>query len=131
MMNNQLKTFTDRREAIALFNLLRGRDPNQPWPLLPIIAFIAPSGCGKSMLINELTIIAALLVGLQRITQIPVIQTLLQRLEKGACRRWFLSHGSYSGLQTNADIRNVLIRLYMMSSNCEPGKQGHEYLEEY
>src|SRR5258708_10958471 len=54
MMNNQLKTFTDRREAIALFNLLRGRDPNQPWPLLPIIAFIAPSGCGKSMLIDYL-----------------------------------------------------------------------------
>ena len=36
MLNDQLETFTDRREAITLFNSLRGRDPDKPWPLLPM-----------------------------------------------------------------------------------------------
>ncbi len=42
MPKDQLELFTDRREALALFDLLRGRDPEKPWPLLPILAFIAP-----------------------------------------------------------------------------------------
>ncbi len=54
MLNDQLATFTDRREAIALFNSLRGRDPNKPWPLLPILAFVAPGGSGKSLLLRYL-----------------------------------------------------------------------------
>jgi hypothetical protein len=54
MLNDQLATFTDRREAIALFNALRGRDPDKPWPLLPILAFIAPGGSGKSLLLRYL-----------------------------------------------------------------------------
>src|SRR5579884_2866427 len=54
MLNDQLATFTDRREAIALFNSLRGRDPNMPWPLLPILAFVAPGGSGKSLLLRYL-----------------------------------------------------------------------------
>jgi len=54
MTTNQLETFIDRREAIALFNHLRGRDPSKPWPLLPILAFIAPGGSGKSTLIEYL-----------------------------------------------------------------------------
>src|SRR5437667_1730406 len=54
MWNDQLATFTDRREAIALFNSLRGRDPDQPWPLLPILAFVAPGGSGKSLLLRYL-----------------------------------------------------------------------------
>ena len=65
MLKNQLETFTDRHEAIALFDRLRGRDPEKPWPLLPILAFIAPGGSGKStlyripasakMLLNEIS----------------------------------------------------------------------------
>jgi len=54
MLNNALATFTDRREAIALFDLLRGRHPDQPWPLLPILVFVAPGGSGKSTLIEYL-----------------------------------------------------------------------------
>src|SRR5260370_13936811 len=51
---NRLETFTDRAEEVALFDELRGRDPNKPWPLLPILAFIAPGGSGKSTLIMHL-----------------------------------------------------------------------------
>src|SRR5438105_1755366 len=55
MLNDQLATFTDRREAIALFDMLRGgRKPGQPWPLLPIVAFVAPGGSGKSLLLRYL-----------------------------------------------------------------------------
>jgi tetratricopeptide (TPR) repeat protein len=54
MLNDRLATFTDRREAIALFNWLRGRDPDKPWPLLPILAFVAPGGSGKSLLLRYL-----------------------------------------------------------------------------
>ncbi len=54
MPTDQLETFTDRREEVALFDLLRGRDPEKPQPLLPILAFIAPGGSGKSTLIEHL-----------------------------------------------------------------------------
>ncbi len=56
MPQHQLDTFTDRLEAITLFNYLRGRDPNKPWPLLPILTFIAPGGSGKSSLMEYLRI---------------------------------------------------------------------------
>jgi len=56
MLHTQLGTFTDREEALALFRSLRGRDPNKPWPLLPILAFIAPGGSGKSTLIEYLRV---------------------------------------------------------------------------
>jgi len=56
MLNTQLQTFTDRREAITLFNLLRGRDPAKPWPLLPILTILAPGGSGKSTLLEYLRI---------------------------------------------------------------------------
>ena len=49
-----IDAFTDRREAIALFETLRGYDANMRWPLLPILAFIAPGGSGKSTLIEYL-----------------------------------------------------------------------------
>src|SRR5213592_2915629 len=54
MQNNRLETFVDRREAIALFDLLRKSDPNKPWPLLPVLTFVAPGGSGKSTLIEYL-----------------------------------------------------------------------------
>jgi len=54
MPTDRLETFTDRAEEVALFDELRSRDPNKPWPLLPILAFIAPGGNGKSTLINYL-----------------------------------------------------------------------------
>jgi hypothetical protein len=54
MSTERLEPFTARREALALFDLLRGRDHGQPWPLLPLLAFIAPGGSGKSRLINYL-----------------------------------------------------------------------------
>src|SRR5436305_13921727 len=54
MSTQRLDTFTDRREALALFDVLRGRDPAKPWPLLPILAFIAPGGSGKSTLMDYL-----------------------------------------------------------------------------
>ncbi len=44
----------DRHDALVLFDEPRSRDPNKPWPLLPILAFIAPGGSGKSALINYL-----------------------------------------------------------------------------
>src|SRR5438128_11013427 len=46
--------FMDRHDALVLFDEPRGRDLNKPWPLLPILAFIAPGGSGKSTLINYL-----------------------------------------------------------------------------
>ncbi len=54
MLIDQLSVFTNRREAIALFNMLRGRDPRTPWPLLPIFELMAPGGGGKSALIDYL-----------------------------------------------------------------------------
>jgi hypothetical protein len=54
MSNDPFATFTDRREAIALFDLLRGRDRAKPWPLLPILTFVAPGGSGKSLLLRYL-----------------------------------------------------------------------------
>src|SRR5947209_12557821 len=54
MFRDRLKIFTDRQEPIALFDYLRGRDPTQPWPLLPILTFIGVPGSGKSLLINYL-----------------------------------------------------------------------------
>ena len=51
----KIDRFTDRLEAIALFELLRKREPHQSsWPLLPILSFIAPGGSGKSTLIEYL-----------------------------------------------------------------------------
>src|SRR5689334_17261707 len=54
MSPERLETFTDRREALALFDLPRGRDPAKPWPLLPLLASIAPGGSGKSPLMDYL-----------------------------------------------------------------------------
>src|SRR5579863_1292040 len=56
MSNDSLATFTDRREAIALFDVLRGRNPGNPWPLLPILVFVAQGGSGKSTLIEYLRV---------------------------------------------------------------------------
>src|SRR5947209_17694132 len=49
-----VEAFSDRREAIALFEALRGYDSNRRWSLLPILAFIAPGGSGKSTRIEYL-----------------------------------------------------------------------------
>src|SRR5258708_6125484 len=46
--------FVDRRDALALFDEPRSRALDKPWPLLPILAFIAPGGSGKSTLFNYL-----------------------------------------------------------------------------
>src|SRR5438128_9120681 len=54
MAGNRLASFTERHEAIALFEHLRGRDPDKPWPLLPILVFPAIGGSGKSTLIKYL-----------------------------------------------------------------------------
>jgi hypothetical protein len=54
MLNTQSGVFTNRREAIALFNILRGRDPRRPWPLLPLLVLTAPPGGGKSALFDYL-----------------------------------------------------------------------------
>lgn len=54
MRTHRLETFTDRDEERALFDNLRSRDPNKLQPLLPILAFIAPGGSGKSTLIQHL-----------------------------------------------------------------------------
>jgi hypothetical protein len=56
MSHEQLATFTDRREAIALFEMLHWHDPDQHWPLLPILAFVAPDGSGKSLLLRHLRV---------------------------------------------------------------------------
>src|SRR5438046_2169158 len=54
MSSDLLATFTDRREAIALFDCVRSRHPDKSWPLLPILVFVAPGGSGKSTLIEYL-----------------------------------------------------------------------------
>lgn len=54
MLNNTSGIFTDRQAAISLFDRIRSRDPENPWMLLPILAFIAPPGSGKSTLIEYL-----------------------------------------------------------------------------
>ncbi len=54
MMNDNLNTFTNRQEIIALFQQLYKRDPRQPLPLLPILLFLAPAGGGISTLIDFL-----------------------------------------------------------------------------
>ena len=55
MFEDLLITFTDRREALALFEYLRHCESGQhAWPLLPILTFIAPGGSGKSTLVEYL-----------------------------------------------------------------------------
>jgi hypothetical protein len=55
MLADLLSTFTDRREALALFEQVRHRAPHKTaWPLLPILTFLAPGGSGKSLLIERL-----------------------------------------------------------------------------
>jgi hypothetical protein len=55
MAGNRLETFTDRHEALALFELLRRRSPQQTsWPLLPLLAYLGAGGSGKSTLIEYL-----------------------------------------------------------------------------
>jgi len=54
MLPAQPKPFINRSEAIALFEFLRGRAPDKPRPLLPILGFIAPGGGGKTTLIHHL-----------------------------------------------------------------------------
>ena len=57
MSNNRTfdkELFIDRDVALALFDCVLGRNPDQPWPLLPILTFIAPSGGGKLWLIKYL-----------------------------------------------------------------------------
>jgi hypothetical protein len=56
MSREQLITFTDRREAIALFEMLQWHDPDKYWPLLPILAFVAPDGSDKSLLLLHLRV---------------------------------------------------------------------------
>lgn len=48
------ETFIDREVALALFDCVLGRNPDQPWPFLPILTFIAPSGGGKRTLMEIL-----------------------------------------------------------------------------
>src|SRR6266478_3719987 len=71
MSNLHLRTFTDRREAIELFRSFLGRDPSKPWPLLPIPAYIAPGGSGKSTLIEYLRVTACCLPGPQQSAALP------------------------------------------------------------
>ncbi|HEY1354506.1 MAG TPA: hypothetical protein VGF67_33255 [Ktedonobacteraceae bacterium] len=55
MLEDVLSTFTDRQEALALFEQIRHRDRQQTnWSLLPILTFLAPGGSGKSLLIERL-----------------------------------------------------------------------------
>src|SRR3989442_1368449 len=234
MPNYQLETFIDRREAIALFDYLRGRNPDKPWPLLPILTFVAPGGSGKSTLIeylrarrcclpdghaavpyalldftqtdapktllsilvalrNELQqhedgygrhlsfprfdlgaaialsiptdgslpllskeevqhrlftglslfgplgemgnalgnivpVIPPLLIALKWTIQIPLLQNLLQRLEKGPGWRWYRTHSVDMGLPNNANIREVILRLYDLSLPGKPEQRGREKL---
>lgn len=231
-----MEPFTDRREAITLFEYIRGRDPNQPWPLLPIVTFVGPSGSGKSTLIeylrfkqcclpnghavlphayldftlvdapknllsilvalrnqlqqledgqgkhlafprfdlgasialatptegnlpllgleeiqrnlstglsflgpvgemghalnNLIPIISPLLVGLKLTAQIPSLQTILQRLERGPGWKWYQTNKADVGLSANTNIRDVLLRLHALSMPGKPGKQGRELLVE-
>jgi tetratricopeptide (TPR) repeat protein len=235
MPNLHLRTFTDRSEAIALFRSFLGRDPSKPWPLLPILAFIAPGGSGKSTLIEYLRVTACclpdpqesaalpyahldftlagaptdllsilialrnqlqwhhdgqgrhltfprfdlaaaiaaatppdgtlplldqkelrqrlaaglpligplgemgnalagyfplippLLVGLQWMSKLPPLQTLLQRLEQGPGWRWYQTQSIEVGLLPQASITEVLLRLHELSI---PGKPGREVLVE-
>ena len=243
MPNDQFATFTDRREAINLFDYLRGRDPSKPWPLLPILAYIAPGGSGKSSLIEYLRakcslpygraalpyvqldftqtdapktllsilvamrnqlqyhddgqdrhltfprfdlgaaialaspadgnlplmskeevernlksgshliealgqwgdvvknatsfipvlssvaqFIPPLLVGLKLFMQIPPVQELLQRMERGPGWKWYQAHSIDLDLPANANIKEVLLRLYDLSMPGKPDNQGKEYL---
>jgi tetratricopeptide (TPR) repeat protein len=56
MLYNRLNIFTDRAEAITLFEEIRSRDSHQDWPLLPILAFTSLGGGGKSTLLEYLRI---------------------------------------------------------------------------
>lgn len=54
MIKDQLDLFADRQEAISLFEQLRERQAGKPWPLLPILCLVGPSGYGKSQFIQHL-----------------------------------------------------------------------------
>ncbi len=57
MSNNESfakEIFFDCDVALALFDCVLGCNPDQRWPLLPILTFIAPSGGGKRALIEYL-----------------------------------------------------------------------------
>src|SRR5947209_12322690 len=69
MPGDPLATFTDRREAIALFDELRSRHPDKPWPILPILVFAAQGGSGKSTLIEYLRVKRCILS--EQLTALP------------------------------------------------------------
>ena len=52
--NNRFRHFVDRRQAVALLADLCQRDPKRPPEPLPIIAFLAPGGGGKTTLLELL-----------------------------------------------------------------------------
>ena len=55
MLNDGSTVFTDRRKAICLFNEVRSRrNPEEAWPLLPILVFLGTGGSGKSFLFEHL-----------------------------------------------------------------------------
>jgi hypothetical protein len=55
MIKDQRDLFTDREEAIYLFKKqVHEQDARKPWPLLPILSLVGPSGYGKSLFIRQL-----------------------------------------------------------------------------
>src|SRR5215470_5845973 len=55
MSKNQHDLFTDREEAISLFERqLNEQNTNGPWPLLPVLSLVGPAGYGKSRFIRQL-----------------------------------------------------------------------------
>ena len=72
-------------------------------------------------------LIPPLLVGLQRVSKLPPLQTLLQRLEQGPGWRWYQVQSIEVGLPPQASITEVLLRLHALSV---PGTPGREVLVE-
>jgi tetratricopeptide (TPR) repeat protein len=105
MFEDLLKTFTNRREAIALFERIRQRDSHQSsWPLLPILTFIAPGGSGKSTLIEYL---------------------ISRRCSKDGHAVLPFAHIDFTEAVTLRDLLPILIELRDQLQNHDDGQGNH------
>ena len=82
MTDSRFRQFVDRRQAVALLAELCQRNPQRPLEPLPIVAFLAPGGGGKTMLLDLLAVRCEGVVPVARVEpeDLPSVDSYLELL---------------------------------------------------